>query len=239
VGIQRDKAIWEAEAEGLELLDLTIGGLLDQQAAKFADHEALVYRYPEIGLTLRLTHLQYQAEANRLAKGLMATGVAPGDHIAMWATNVPEWALMQMAAAKIGAVLVTVNTNYRASELEYVLRQGDVATLVMIGRYRDNNFLDAVYNIAPELRELGDPSVEELRSANLPALKRVVFVDAESQPGLLPFARVLAMGRKHHGRSLAGAASERLAAGCGADAIYQRHDRISEGRADDPSRHGQ
>jgi fatty-acyl-CoA synthase len=196
VGVQTDKAVWEAESDGQELLDLTIGDLLDQQAEKFPDHEALVYNYPESGLNLRLTYRQYQAESNRLAKGLMAIGVAPGEHIAIWATNVPEWALIQMAAGKIGAVLVTVNTNYRASELEYVLRQGDVATLVMIGHYRDNNFLDSLYTIAPELREVREPSFDELRSANLPALKRVVFIGSGSQPGLLPYAQMLAMGER-------------------------------------------
>jgi fatty-acyl-CoA synthase len=194
MGIHTDKAIWEAETEGLELLDLTIGDLLDRQAEAFPDREALVYNYPEIGLDLRLTHREYQTEANRLAKGLMAIGIAPGEHIAIWATNVPEWALLEMAAAKIGAVLVTVNTNYRAAELEYVLRQGDVTTLMMIAEYRDNNFLDAVYSIAPELREVQDPANEALRSAKLPALKRVVLIDPRAQPGFLSYAQVLAMG---------------------------------------------
>src|SRR5262245_19904464 len=117
MGVSPDKAIWEAESEGLALLDLTIGDLLDRQAEAFADVEALVYSYPEIGLNLRLTYRQYQVEANRLAKGLLALGVEPGEHVAIWATNTPEWALLQTAAAKIGAVLVTVNTNYRAAEL--------------------------------------------------------------------------------------------------------------------------
>src|SRR5262245_50408018 len=194
MGVYTDKAIWEAETEGLALIDLTIGDLLDQRAEAFPDSEALVYNYPEIGLRLRLTYRQYQSEANRLAKGLLALGVARGEHIAIWATNTPEWALMQMAAAKIGATLVTVNTNYRAAELEYVLRQGDVATLVMIGQYRDNNFLDAVYAIAPELRLAHDPVAEGLRCAKLPRLKRVVFIGAEGPPGLLPYERMLALG---------------------------------------------
>jgi fatty-acyl-CoA synthase len=194
MGVHTDKAIWEAETEGLELLDLTIGGLLDRQAEAFADREALVYNYPEIGLVLRLTYRGYRAEANRLAKGLMALGIAPGEHIAIWATNVSEWALLEMAAAKIGAVLVTVNTNYRAAELEYVLRQGDVTTLVMVGQYRDNNFLDAIYSIAPELRDVTDPAIEALSSAKLPALKRVVLIEAQAQPGLLPYSQVLALG---------------------------------------------
>src|SRR5262245_22601795 len=95
------RAIWQARPEGLELLDLTIGDLLDQQAAKFPEQEALVYHYPEDGLDLRLTHRQYQAETNRLAKGLIAIGIESGEHIAVWATNLPEWALLEMAAAKI------------------------------------------------------------------------------------------------------------------------------------------
>ena len=194
MGIHTDKAIWEAETEDLELLGLTIGDLLDRQAAAFPEVEALVYRYPEIGLTLRLTHRQYRAEADRLAKGLLALGIAPGEHIAIWATNVPEWALLQMAAAKIGAVLVTVNTNYRAAELEYVLRQGDVATLVMIGHYRDNDFLEAVYSVAPELRGVKDSASEEVRCAKLPMLKRVMLIGPESQPGLLPYEHVLGLG---------------------------------------------
>lgn len=194
MGIHDNAAIWEAETNGHQLIDLTIGDLLDHQAARFPDTEALVYRYPEIGIHLRLTYRQYQAEANRVAKGLMAIGVAPGKHVAVWATNLPEWALLQMATAKIGAVLVTVNTNYRASELEYVLRQGDVSTLVMIGQYRDNNLLESVYSIAPELKEISNPSKEELDSANLPVLKRVVFIGAGSHPGLLPYAKMLSMG---------------------------------------------
>jgi fatty-acyl-CoA synthase len=194
MGIHTNKAMWEAETEDLELLDLTIGDLLDRQATAFPDTEALVYSYPEIGVNLRLTHRQYQAEANRLAKGLLALGMAPGEHLAIWATNVPEWALLQVAAAKIGAVLVTINTNYRAAELEYVLRQGDVATLVMIGEYRDNNFLDALYSIAPELLEVKNPALEELRCASLPVLKRIVFIGEKAQPGLLPYTQILKLG---------------------------------------------
>ena len=194
MGVDNSKAIWEAETEGLSLLEITIGDLLDQQADAFPDVEALVYRYPESRLSTRLTYRQYQAEANRLAKGLMAIGVEAGQHVAVWATNIPEWALLQAAVAKIGAVLVTINTNYRASELEYVLRQGDVSTLFMISVYRDNDFLDAIYTVAPELKLLNDPSSETLHSDKLPELKRVVFIDSTPQPGLISYSRVLEIG---------------------------------------------
>ena len=194
MGVDNSKALWEAEEEDLPLLEMTIGDLLDQQAEMFPDVEALVYRYPEAGLSMRLTYGQYQTEANRLAKGLIAIGVKAGQHVAVWATNVPEWALLQAAVAKVGGVLVTVNTNYRASELEYVLRQGDVSTLFMIPAYRDNSFLDAIYSVAPELKSLNDPSIETLHAEKLPELKRVVFIDASLQPGLLPYPQVLEMG---------------------------------------------
>ena len=194
MGIRSDRAIWEAESEGLELIDPTIGDLLDQQAASRPDYEAVVYRYPELGLDLRLTHREYRDEVNRLAKGLLALGIEKGEHVAVWATNVPEWLMMMMALAKIGAVMVTVNTNYRAAELEYVLRQGDVSTLAMIAAYRDNSFLDAIHSVAPELKNITNPVREELRCANLPRLKRVILVGDTPQAGLLPYSQVVAMG---------------------------------------------
>jgi len=203
MGVYEEKAIWNAETEDLELLEVTIGDLLDRQALNLPDREALVYNYPEIGLNLRLTYRQYKAEADRLAKGLIALGVAKGQHVAVWATNLPEWVFFQMAAAKVGAVLVTINTNYRASELEYVLRQGDVAMLVTIAQHRDNSFLEAIYSIAPELPNLSDPANEELCCDNLPALKRVVLIDGAAQRGMLPYKQILRLGESVTDETLA------------------------------------
>src|SRR5438128_1841767 len=111
-----NQSFWRAEPFGCSLLDLTVGDLLDQQAEAFSSKEALVYRYPEIGLDLRLSYAQLRARANQIAKGLMALGVALGDKVAVLATNVPEWVLLEMALPKLGAVLVTVNTNYQRDE---------------------------------------------------------------------------------------------------------------------------
>ncbi len=194
MGIKSDRAIWEAESEGLELIDLTIGDLLDQQAAARPDCEAVVYRYPELGLDLRLTYREYRDEVNRLAKGMLALGIEKGDHVAVWATNLPEWLVLMMALAKIGAVMVTVNTNYRAAELEYVLRQGDISTLAMIAAYRDNSFLEAIYSVAPELKQITDPAREELRCARLPLLKRVILLGEKPQTGLMPYSQAVALG---------------------------------------------
>jgi fatty-acyl-CoA synthase len=198
MGIKGDLAIWEAESFGVEPVNMTLGELLDARADALPDVEALVYNYPELGITLRLTYSQYRAEVNLLARGLLALGIQPGDHIAVWAPNLPEWVLLELALAKIGAVLVTVNTAYRTAELEYVLRQGDIATLFMTRGYRGNSYLDSIYSIAPELKTVDDPVKGELSSAALPRLKRVAVIDdwqraTAPEPGLLRYEQVLAL----------------------------------------------
>jgi fatty-acyl-CoA synthase len=194
LGIIGHRAIWEAESRDIELINLTIGELFDRQCKAYPEKEALVYNYPEIGLVLRLTYRQYKDEVNRLARGLLALGIEKGEHVAVWATNVPEWVMLEIALAKIGAVLVTVNTNYRASEIEYVLRQGDITTLFMIEEFRGNSYVESLYRIAPELKNLKDPTHERLHSKNLPALKRVVLIGDNAEPGMMLYSQVAALG---------------------------------------------
>jgi fatty-acyl-CoA synthase len=203
MGINDDRAIWKAETNGIELLKETIGELLDRQAAAFPDHEALVYNYPESGLNIRFSYRQYCEAADQIAKGLLALGIEKGEHIAVWASNVPEWPLLEMALAKIGAVLVTINTNYRASELEYVLRQGDITTLFMIEGFRGNSYLDTIYGVLPELKILADPIHDPVRSSGLPRLTRVVLIGGQPAPGLIPYSQVLALGESITDRALA------------------------------------
>lgn len=193
MAITNNLAHWEAEPFGTELIELTLGDLLDQRAAEFPDKEALVYHYPEIGLDLRMNYGQYRDTVNQLAKGLMALGIAKGDHVAVWATNVPEWVFLQWAVSKIGGVLVTINTNYRASEIEYALRQGDIKALFMIEDLRGYSYLEAVYSIAPELKSLNDPVTQELSAEKLPRLKRVVLLGKEARPGTMLYSQVTAL----------------------------------------------
>ena len=196
MAIKNNLAHWEAESFGVELLSLTLGDLLDQRAAAMPDKEALVYSYPEIGLNLRLNYREYRNEVNKLAKGLMALGIQKGENVAVWATNVPEWIFLELALAKIGAVIVTVNTNYRQDEIEYVLKQGDITTLFLIEELRGNNYLQSVYHIAPELQKINDPINETLHCAELPKLKRVVLIGNNPQPGVLLYAQVTALADK-------------------------------------------
>ena len=194
MGIKGDRALWEAESRGVELINVTIGELFDRQCAAIPDKEALVYNYPEIGLDLRLTYRQYHHEVTRLARGLLALGIQKGEHVAVWATNVPEWVMLEIALAKIGAVLVTVNTNYRSAEIEYVLRQGDITTLFMIEEFRGNSYVDSIYRIAPEVKDIVDPITESPRCAALPKLKRVILIGSTAQPGMMLYSQVAPLG---------------------------------------------
>lgn len=196
MAIKDNLAYWEAEDFGTELLELTIGDLLDQCAAAMPDKEALVYNYPEFGLDLRLNYREYRDTVNQLAKGLIALGIEKGDHVAVWATNVPEWVFLELALAKIGGVLVTVNTNYRQHEIEYVLNQGDIKALFLIEEFRGNNYLQSVYNLVPELQTISDPVKEIVQSEVFPKLKRVVLLGKEAKPGVLLFAQVMALAEQ-------------------------------------------
>ena len=193
MAIRANLAHWEAEPFGTELIELTLGDLLDRRAEELPDKEALVYHYPEFGLDLRMNYRQYRDTVNQLAKGLMALGIAKGDHVAVWATNVPEWVFLELAVSKIGGVLVTINTNYRAAEIEYALRQGDIKALFLIEDLRGYSYLDAVYSIAPELKSLSDPLTQELSAEKLPRLKRVVLFGKEAKPGVLLYSQITAL----------------------------------------------
>ncbi len=120
------RSYWQAENEGVALLDTTIGDLLDRRATELPEQEAVVYScYPEFGdaLNIRWTYREYRERANEVTRGLMALGLNKGDHIAVLAANLPEWPLLMMGAARAGLVLVTINPVLQAAEVEYILKQ--------------------------------------------------------------------------------------------------------------------
>ncbi len=163
------------------MLDATMGELLEEMASRYPEHDALVY--PDRGL--RYSYRQLNAHCDRMAKGLLALGTAKGDHVAIWATNVPEWVLLQFATAKIGAILVTINTNYQAAELEYILRQSDARSLFLVQGFKGTDYPETLRAVIPGLV---DTTPGKLCSDRLPELQHVVFIGDGVPAGMLPFA---------------------------------------------------
>ena len=157
--------------------DVTVGRLLTLLADALPGREALVYSHAGERWTFRAL----DDEARLIARGLIGRGVKPGDRVAVWATNVPEWIVLQFALAKIGAILVTVNTALRAQEIQYLLRQSETSTLFTIGGFRSVNYLD-------ELRTIGAIGPDSARrAASLPHLARVFYIGADCPPDLTPY----------------------------------------------------
>src|SRR5215469_12839954 len=162
---------WQAESEGIDLLDLTIGDLLDRRADSLPTQEAIVYScYPEFGeaLDIRWAYQEYRERANAVAKGLLALGLKKGDHIALLAANLPEWPLLMFGAAKAGLVLMTINPVLQAAEIEYMLKQGDARALFFMANVRTIDHLATI-------RSLTIPGARngEVTSERLPMLRYV------------------------------------------------------------------
>ncbi|WP_298993866.1 AMP-binding protein [uncultured Desulfovibrio sp.] len=180
-----EEKVRERQAQ-FELREWTLGQVLDHTVARFPDNEALVY--PD--RNYRQTWSEFGALVDDFAKGLMALGVQKGEKVAVWATNVPYWVALQFATAKIGAILITVNTNYREHELRYLLTHSECENIFLIDSVRDHDYLDTLYRIAPELRL---QSRDRLACKNLPHLKRVCFLGAEKHRGMYSVPEILSL----------------------------------------------
>jgi fatty-acyl-CoA synthase len=153
-----------------QLIEMTLGDLLDRVATIYPDVEALVYH----DRPYRKTYKEFNEEVDLVARGLMAIGVGKGSHVAIWATNYPEWVVAMFATAKIGATLITVNTNYKIYEAEYLLRQSDADTLIMMHGLKDSCYADIINELCPTLK---DSKPGELVCDELPKLKRIIYID--------------------------------------------------------------
>jgi len=166
--------------------EITLGQLLDEAVEKWPDTEAVVY----VDRDFRLTYREFGDLVDTVAKGLMALGVKKGEKVAVWANNVPYWVTLQFATAKIGAILLTVNTHYRSHELKYLLENSEAENLFIIGSYRDHDYLQTVYEQIPELKvqERG-----QLRTNKFPRLKRVFYLGHEKHRGMYSIPELQAM----------------------------------------------
>lgn len=168
------------------LLPYTVGELLEVQAKKYPEHEAVVYADRD----LRMNYREFNMLCRKAARGLMKLGVKKGEHIAAWSSNTPEWVVSQFATGKMGAVLVTVNTNYRTAELEYLLKQSDSTTIILMEQFKDASYIDMVYEIVPELKT-SEPG--KLESSTLPYLKNVIVLGEKRFPGTYSWQDILDM----------------------------------------------
>ncbi|MFA9379560.1 MAG: AMP-binding protein [Acetanaerobacterium sp.] len=168
-----------------ELMEITLGSLLKDLGRRYPDSLAVKYTDRDFCRTWK----ELDEETDRLARGFMAIGIGKGDHVAIWATNTPEWILTLFATAKIGAVLVTVNTNYKVFELEYLLRQSDTKCLVMMHGIKTTSYLDIVNELCPRLKH-SKPG--ELDHPMLPCLKTIVYAGDETPAGTYSFNELYA-----------------------------------------------
>ena len=165
----------------------TIGDFFEEQVRRLPDHEFIVY--PD--RNLRWSYAEFNQRVDNLAKGLLATGIGRGDHVGIWARNVPDWLTFMFATAKIGAVLVTINTLYRSFELEYVVRQADLKALVIIDSFRDHDYIETVNGLIPELKTC---QRGHLTSEKFPVLKSVIYIGPEKHRGMYNTRELLLLG---------------------------------------------
>jgi fatty-acyl-CoA synthase len=174
-------------ASATPLLYQTIGQTLDNAAKRRPDQEAVVVRDQGV----RLTFADLRHEVDRLAAGLIALGLRPGERIGIWSPNRIEWILTQYASAKAGLILVNINPAYRLSELEYALNKIECRALVTADRFRTSDYVGLLRSLAPEL---GTCSPGALRAERLPRLTTIILLGDAEEPGVYSFEHVRSLG---------------------------------------------
>ncbi len=178
-----------SEADAKPWVDgLLIGEVLRRTAERNAERDALVFT----ALDYRRTWREFYEEVDLAARGLWSLGLRPGDHLALWATNVPQWVVLQFATARIGVVLVTINPAYRPFELEYVLRQSDARALCLVDRFKTSDYFAMLAEACPELV---DATPGRLQTPEYPKLQWVIALRGETPPGAISWDNLLERGR--------------------------------------------
>ena len=171
------------------LVNETFGSLLDKVVSYFPDQ--LAFRYTTLDYTR--TYSEFRDDVDDFARALIAMGVRPGSHVTVWATNVPAWYIAFWATTKIGAALVTMNTAYKVHEAEYLLRQSDTHTLILVDGWRDSDYIGIIKELCPELEntKTGEP----LHAKRLPFLRNVITIDSR-QSGCMTWEDALEKGKE-------------------------------------------
>lgn len=166
---------------------LTIGQVLRETARRHGTSDALVFP----ALDWRRTFAELDRDVDRCAKALLALGIKQGEHVAVWATNVPQWPILQLATARIGAVLVTINPAYRPFELSYVLKQSDSVALFLVDRFKSSDYFAMLAEVCPELP---GSSPGTLCARDYPRLRSVIALAGVTPSGMLAWEAFLAAG---------------------------------------------
>lgn len=166
----------------------TIGDFLEKMVKKNPGHDFIVY--PD--RNLNFTYQEFDERVNILAKGLLSIGISKGDHVGIWARNVPDWLTFMFATSKIGAILVTVNTAYKSHELAYVLKHSDMKAIAMVDGFRDVDYVKTIYDLVPELKT---QSRGNLKSRKFPQLKSVIYIGPEKHRGMYNTHELLLLGK--------------------------------------------
>ncbi|HZD93059.1 MAG TPA: AMP-binding protein, partial [Candidatus Sulfotelmatobacter sp.] len=167
-----------------------LGDVVALQAAQYPDKDALIY--PELGL--RWSFRQLEELAQNCARGLAQLGIRKGERVALWSTNLPEWVVLFFGLAKIGAIMVTVNTLLRRHEVEYLLSQSEACTLILSQGYRDVDYAEVACQIVPELRH--HQSGDKLQCPKLPHLRHVIFLGEDAPSGMMAYQELQELGKR-------------------------------------------
>ena len=169
-----------------EWVNKTLADLFDQAVTKYGKEEAMVFKEE------RITYGEMGRRVRNFARGLLKLGIKKGEKVGIWLSNRPEWAIAEFAVAKIGAVMVPLSTRFKAFDLEYILKQSDSMSLILMDFFLKNNYIKMIEEICPELRK-AKPG--ELKSERLPLLRNVICLSEKSYPGMFNFHDVMEVGK--------------------------------------------
>ncbi|MCK9364364.1 MAG: AMP-binding protein [Syntrophales bacterium] len=171
----------------MKLFRMSVGSLLDEVTTTYPEKEALV----DISNSKRLSYKQFLRLTNQLAKGLLKLGFEKGEHLALWAPNNFEWIITQFAVAKIGGILISIDTNVQVQELEYILKQSDSTYLVLAEGLKGSEYIDAIHRLCPEV-SVSIPG--QINSSKLPELRNIILTSDCSSPGMFNWNNILEAG---------------------------------------------
>ncbi|WP_165078057.1 AMP-binding protein, partial [Methanogenium sp. MK-MG] len=171
----------------IPLMGMTIGDMFDSTVDKYPENEAIV----SVEQDIRWTYAEFKTRVEMLARSLMSIGVKKGDRVGIWAMNNAEWILVQFATAKIGALMVNINPAYRTFELDYALKQAELHTLILQGRFKSSDYVGMFYEACPEAIE-SRPG--KLSSEKYPFLRNVVFMGDIPYNGMFTWDEIMEKG---------------------------------------------